>query len=95
MAFLIIKAASAVNVLSEYHKLWHVSCVCAHVSYLLNYVGGGGGGGSMLFFISTLYMQYSIWALWGQNLPSGFPSKLDSNQSPQLQRLARISKFRL
>ena len=44
MAFLIIKAASAVNVLPEYHKLWHVSyvsCVCAHVPYLLNYLEGG------------------------------------------------------
>ena len=42
--FLIMKAASAVNVLSEYHKLWQVSCVCAHVSYLLlNYLEGGGG----------------------------------------------------
>ena len=30
-----------------------------------------------------------------QNLSSGFPTKRDSNQSPQLQRLARKLKFRL
>ena len=34
-----------------------------------------------------------IWASSRQNLSSGFPSKRDSNRSPQLQRLARISKF--
>ena len=28
-----------------------------------------------------------------QNLSSGFPTKLDSNQSPQLQRLARKCNF--
>ena len=30
-----------------------------------------------------------IWALTRETLSSGFPSKRDSNQSPQLQRLAR------
>ena len=30
-----------------------------------------------------------------QNLSSGFPTKRDSNQSPQLQRLAKKIKFRL
>ena len=34
-----------------------------------------------------------IWASTQQNLSSGFPTDLDSNQSPQLQRLARILKF--
>ena len=34
------------------------------------------------------------WATSQQNLSSGFPSKQDSNQSPQLQRLARKLKFR-
>ena len=29
-----------------------------------------------------------------ENLSSGFPKKRDSNQSPQLQRLDRIVKFR-
>ena len=28
-----------------------------------------------------------------QNLSSGFPTKLDSNQSPQLQRLARRMRY--
>ena len=36
-----------------------------------------------------------IWASLRQNLSLGFPSKRDSNQSPQLQRLAGILKFRL
>ena len=30
-----------------------------------------------------------------QNLSSGFPAKRDSNQSPHLQRLPRISKLRV
>ena len=30
-----------------------------------------------------------------ENLSSGFPTKRDSNQSPQLQRLARKLKFHL
>ena len=34
-----------------------------------------------------------IWASPRQNLSSGFPSKLGSNQSPKLQRLARKLKF--
>ena len=34
-----------------------------------------------------------IWAPSQENLSSGFPSKRDSNQSPQLQRLARKLKF--
>ena len=36
-----------------------------------------------------------IWASTRQNLSSGFPTKRVSNQSPQLQRLARILKFHL
>ena len=39
--FLIIKAASAVNVLSEYHKLWYVLCVCSCVVFI-KLLGGGG-----------------------------------------------------
>ena len=35
------------------------------------------------------------WALTRQNLSPGFQTKRDSNQFPQLQRLARKSKFRL
>ena len=34
-----------------------------------------------------------IWASLRENLSSGFPSKRDSNQSPQLQRRSRKSKF--
>ena len=37
----------------------------------------------------------SIWASTRQNPSSGFPTKQVSNQSPQLQRLARKSKFHL
>ena len=36
-----------------------------------------------------------IWASSGENLSSGCPKKLDSNQSPQLQRLARKLQFHL
>ena len=35
----------------------------------------------------------SIWASSGQNLSFGFPSKRDSNHSPQLQRIAKILKI--
>ena len=35
-----------------------------------------------------------IWASSRENLSSGFPTKRVSNQSPQLQRLARKLKFR-
>ena len=34
-----------------------------------------------------------IWAAMQENLSSGFPTKQDSMQSPQLQRLARKLKF--
>ena len=36
-----------------------------------------------------------ILTLWIENLTSGFPTKRVSNQSPQLQRLARKFKFHL
>ena len=36
-----------------------------------------------------------IWASSRENLSSGLPTELDSTQSAQLQRLARILKFRL
>ena len=36
----------------------------------------------------------NIWASLRQNQSSGFPTKRDSNQSHQLQRLARKLKFR-
>ena len=35
------------------------------------------------------------WASSRENLSSGFPTKRGSNQSPQLQRLARKMKFHL
>ena len=35
------------------------------------------------------------WAVTRENLSSGFPTKWGSNQSPQLQRLARKLKFHL
>ena len=38
-------------------------------------------------------MTYDKWVLKRENLPSGLLTKQDSNQSPQLQRLARILKF--
>ena len=36
-----------------------------------------------------------IWASSRENLSSGFPTKRDSNQPPQLQRLAIKLKFHL
>ena len=36
-----------------------------------------------------------IWALLRHNLSSGFPTKRVTNQSPQLERLARKLKFHL
>ena len=35
-----------------------------------------------------------IWAATRENLSSGFPTKRDSNQPPQLERLARKLKIR-
>ena len=39
--------------------------------------------------------EVCIWASLPQNLSLGFVTKQDSNQSPQLQRLARELKFHL
>ena len=38
---------------------------------------------------------YFIWAATQENLSSRFPTKIDSNHPAQLQKLARILKFRL
>ena len=50
------------------------------------------------YVVPDLYICYLwdviMWALMQQNLSSGFLTKRDSNESPQLQRLARILKFR-
>ena len=43
----------------------------------------------------TWHRPYIIWASSRENLSSGFPKERDSNQSAQLQRLARKIKFRL
>ena len=44
---------------------------------------------------SIIYMsQYIIWVATQENLSWGFLKKGDSNQSPQLQRLARKLEFR-
>ena len=56
-------------------------------------------GGSWLTLFSTKTTQVTIslvflyWASPRQNLSSGFPTKWDSNQPAQLQRLARKLKF--
>ena len=44
---------------------------------------------------SLMANEKVIWAVTRQNPSSGFPTKPDSNQSPQLQRLARKLRFRL
>ena len=43
----------------------------------------------------TFHLVYIIWASSRENLSLGFPTKRVSNQSPQLQRLARKFKFHL
>ena len=46
--------------------------------------------------LDTLQVKKNVQVIWAssqQNLSSGFPTKLETNQSPQLQRLARILKF--
>ena len=45
--------------------------------------------------LGTFCVVYTIWTSSQENLSSGFPSKRVSNQSPQLQRLARKLKFLL
>ena len=49
---------------------------------------------NILLSIGSFKVKF-IWASPRQNLSSGFLKKRDSNQSPQLQRLARKMKFRL
>ena len=48
---------------------------------------------TLIFFLQ--YYLADKWASTRQNLSSGFNTKRDSNQSPQLQRLARKLKFPL
>ena len=43
----------------------------------------------------TNHLLVNMWASSRENLSSGFPTKRVSNQSPQLQRLARKFKFHL
>ena len=44
-------------------------------------------------FWTSRCIRWNIWALTRQNLSLGFPTKWDSNQPAQLQRLARKLKF--
>ena len=48
----------------------------------------------MLDSIYHMTLNYFKISFFGENLYSGFLIKRDPNQSPQLQRLARILKFR-
>ena len=47
------------------------------------------------FVVNGWKMVNFIWALTRENLSFGFPTKRVSNQSPQVQRLARKLKFHL
>ena len=49
----------------------------------------------VLHVLSFLGKCGIIWASSRENLSSGFPTERISNQSPQLQRLARKLKFHL
>ena len=62
-----------------------------------NIVLGDNGYKKHLHRHSNKLVSHSIviWASSRENLSSGFPTKRDSNQSPQLQTLARILKFRM
>ena len=51
--------------------------------------------GLRLLFGFNTAGYYDNWAASRENLSSGFPTKRVSNQSPQLQRLARKLKFHL
>ena len=51
--------------------------------------------GVWTFPLIFVCQSQTIWASSRQNLPSGVPTKRDSTQSPQLQRLAREMKFHL
>ena len=53
-------------------------------------------GTVLMLFHTTLYLKYTEdnMGLVAKNLSSGFPTKRISDQSPQLQRLARELKFR-
>ena len=48
-----------------------------------------------LLTMFTIFKMPILWASLGENLSSGFLKKGDSNQSPQLPRLARKLKFHL
>ena len=52
-----------------------------------------------IIYFGKLHISYNTltinWASMRENLSLGFPKKRDSNQSPQLQRLAGIVKFSL
>ena len=61
--------------------------------YLMHFYLSLGKYKLLLFPHPCLYVF--IWASTRQNLFSGFPTKRVSNQSPQLQRLARKLKFHL
>ena len=51
---------------------------------------------NMKIYVSVLFKcNTMIWSSSRENLSSGFLTKRDSNQSSQLQRLARKLKFRL
>ena len=53
-----------------------------------------GWKGGVLSAATLKEVACHIWASSRENLSSGFPTKRVLTQSPQLQRLARKSKFR-
>ena len=65
-------------------------CVCVCVCVCV----GGGGLRVIKLFVLCLESKVQNWASSRENLSSGFPTNLVSNQSLQLQRLARQLKFR-
>ena len=71
--------------------LMHFFRVCV-VSFSTDHLYGGGGGGES--WLPCLFV-ICIWASSRENPSSGFATRVDSNWPAQLQRLARVLKFRL
>ena len=78
----------------DYRRWYSLSCppgiIILHVVPMLHYAWS--------LLRNEVYAEsilFIIWATSRENLSSGFPPKRVSNQSPQLQRLARKLKFHL
>ena len=69
-----------------YSSLLNLEELCKHKAYITPVIDETN---------ANFYKYHSLfnWALSRENLSSGFPTKWDSNQSPQLKRLARKNEL--